>query len=539
MSAGAAAATSATWLGMAVDGPVPAGKCGEVGVWPLDEHNAKLLDAVHPRDWANPEQPADFVYDLIAVGAGAGGLVSAKQSARRGARSALIEQHLAGGDCLNTGCVPSKALLRCARAAVEARNGNLGFKASEAVVSFPDVMARMRRLRAKIAPVDSHTTSAKAGADVYVGQATFTGPHELQVGGQTLHFRKAVIATGGRAKVPPIPGLAEAPYLTNTTLFNLTELPPRLAVLGAGPIGLEMAQAFRRFGSEVTVLEGLDRILGTEDPDAAAAVHRVLEEEGIRLLTGLKVKSVSHTAGQPWPEIRVCVAKQDGVDFEVVCDAFLVATGRTPNVEGLGLEAADVEFKPGVGVKINDDLTTTNPDILAVGDVVDRPELRFTHMAGTMAGMAVQNALFTGRGLPVNAPSNLVSQLVVPRCTYTEPEVASCGVSNLQAAASRHMEVDVYTSQLDDNDRAILEDACAGGFVKILCRKGTEEIVGATVVAERAGDMLAELTLAAQNKIGLSAVARTVHPYPTMGEAVQQCALAYNRARWERLDQNS
>lgn len=528
-----------TWAGVSAEGPVPASEGGHLGVWPLDEHNAKLLDCVHPRGWVNPQKPDDFVYDLIAVGAGAGGLVSAKQSARRGARSALIEQHLAGGDCLNVGCVPSKALLRCARAAAERRRDDLGAPAAcpEAGAQFAKVMERMRKLRAEIAPVDSHEGTVKAGADMYVGKATFTGPHELTVGEQKLRFRKAVIATGGRGKVPPIPGLVEGSFVTNASLFNLTDLPPRFVVLGAGPIGLEMAQAFRRFGSEVTVLEALPRVLPPEDADAAAVIHKTLEKEGVRILAGIGVKSVDHTPGKPFPEVRVTVTLPGKEEPEViVCDTLLVSTGRAPNVENLGLEAAGVDYKLGLGVTIKDDLTTSNPDILAVGDVIDRPELRFTHMAGTMGGMAVQTALFEGKGLPVNAPAAKLSELVVPRCTYTEPEVASCGISNTETAGRKGVEVDVYTSQLEGNDRAILEGGNEG-FVRVLCRKGTDEILGATVVAERAGDMLAELTLAAQNKIGLSAVARTVHPYPTMGEAVQQCALAYNRAHWEKLEQ--
>lgn len=531
------AAQGLSWSEVRADEPVPAGEEGHTGVWPLDEHNVKLLDNVHPRGWTNPTRPADFVYDLIAVGAGAGGLVSAKQSARRGASSALIEQHLAGGDCLNVGCVPSKALLRCARAVAERRRDDLGMPAatgSAASVDFASGMARMRRLRAEIAPVDSHDTTSKAGADMYVGKAVFTGPNELRVGEQTLRFRKAVISSGARAKVPPIPGLPAAPYLTNSTLFNLTELPPRLIVLGAGPIGLEMAQAFRRFGSEVTVLEGLGRILGPEDKDAAAVLHRTLEAEGVRIITSVKVASVSGTVagpGQTWPEIKVSVSSESMGPEVLTCEAFLIATGRQPNVEGLGLEEAGVKYRPGLGVHINDDLSTSNPDIFAVGDVVDRPELRFTHMAGTMAGMVVENALFGPEGVPVNAASQKISELVVPRCTYTEPEVASCGLANPEFAARDGVEVDVYTSSLDHNDRAILEGVEPGGFVRILCRRNTDEILGATVVGERAGDALAELTLAVQNRIGLAAVARTIHPYPTMGEAIQQCALNYNRVR--------
>jgi len=522
-----------SWREVQADGPVPTGS-GHVGVWPLDEHNAKLLDAVHPRSWTTPERPEDFVYDLVAVGAGAGGLVSAKQSARRGAKSALIEQHLAGGDCLNVGCVPSKALLRCARAVAELRRHDLGIDSnSTAKVDFAKVMERMRRLRAEIAPVDSHTTSQAVGVDVYMGKATFLGKNEIQVADRRLRFRKAVIATGGRAKVPPIPGLEQTPYFTNATLFNLTALPRRFVVLGAGPISLEMAQAFRRFGSEVTVLEVAPEILGAEDSDAATLLREVFQEEGIEIYTNCSVSSVSHTPGDEWPEIQLNIGTATGEMKQIQCEALLVAAGRIPNVEGLGLEAAGVEYSPA-GVKVKDDLRTSNPDILAIGDVIERPDTRFTHMSGTMAGMAVQNALFADDGLPVNAASRHLSELVVPRCTYTEPEIASCGVSNEKLASRANVDVDVYKASTEHNDRAILEGSTRG-YVKILCRKGTEEIVGATIVAEHAGEMLAEVTLAIQHGIGLSKIARTVHPYPTLGEAVQQCALNYNRARWTKL----
>jgi len=523
-------------------GPVPSSN-GHIGVWPLDEYNVKLLDCVHPRGWVNPERPSDFVYDLVAIGAGAGGLVSAKQSARRGAKSALIEQHLAGGDCLNVGCVPSKALLRCARACAERQRADLGAAPVDPVkqgAEFSEIMERMRRLRAKIAPVDSHEATTNAGADMYLGKAVFTGRHELQVDGRAIKFRKCVIATGGRAMVPPIPGLDKVPYMTNANFFNLTALPPRLVVIGGGPIGLEMAQAFCRFGSKVTVLQASERILRPEDADASKVIHRVLEKEGVRILTSLKIESVSHVrclpVNHPWPEIKICASTSDGEPETIVCDVLMVATGRVPNVEGFDLEKAEVDYVPGVGIKVNDDLTTSNPDVLAVGDVINRPEMRFTHMAGTMAGMAVQNALFEEHGLPVNAPSNKLSDLVVPRCTYTEPEVASCGIANLAAAEKAGIEVDVYHNDIDHNDRGILEGVEEGGFVKILCRKGTEEILGGVIVSERAGDMLAELTLAVQNKLGLTAIARTIHPYPTLGEALQQAALNYNRARWKRLD---
>eukprot|EP00931_Biecheleriopsis_adriatica_P066200 TRINITY_DN405_c0_g1_i2.p1 TRINITY_DN405_c0_g1~~TRINITY_DN405_c0_g1_i2.p1 ORF type:complete len:537 (-),score=104.04 TRINITY_DN405_c0_g1_i2:251-1861(-) len=510
----------------------------EVGVWPLDEHNVKLLDNVHPRGWQNPCRGADFVYDLIAIGGGAAGLVSAKQSARRGARSALIESHLAGGDCLNVGCVPSKALLRCARAVHERSRSSFGLPAADVAIDFAKVMERMRRLRAKIAPVDSFEGTVAAGADMYVGRARFTGAHELEVGGQVLRFKKAVICTGGRAMVPDkfVPGLKEAPYHTNATLFNLSSLPPRLLIVGAGPIGCEMAQAFARFGSKVTIVDMLPQILGPEDPEAASVLQESLLRDGVKIIVGARVERVEHTpaaGADAWPTIKV-FAKVGESTETLECEVLLIAAGRVPNVEGIGLEAAGVKYHPSRGIEIDDQLHTSNPDILAIGDCCDKPQARFTHMSGTMAGMAVQNALFDGEGLPVNAPSCKLSDVIVPRCTYTEPEVASVGL-NAASAKAAGIEVDEYRSTLEHNDRCILEESPQGGYSRIFCRKGTEEIVGGVIVSEHAGEMLAEITLAIQNKIGLSSLARTVHPYPTMGEVVQQAALNFNRANWKRF----
>jgi len=502
-----------------------------------------LLDNVCPRGWVNPKRPEGFVYDLIAVGAGAGGLVSAKQSARRGAKSALIERHLAGGDCLNIGCVPSKALLRCSRAIAENRRLDLGLVDNgSTAIDFAKVMERMRRLRAQIAPVDSYEATVKAGADMYTGSAVFKGPHEVEVAGQLLQFRKAVIAAGGRAMVPPIPGLDDVPYMTNATLFNLTKRPPRMVVLGAGPIGCEMAQAFARFGTNVTVIDLMTQNMPAEDPQAAQVVRRALEEDGVRFLLGATTQRVEHKPikaeeDQAWPEITLHVntgGDESAAVEEVGCEVLLVATGRVPNVEGLGLKAANVEYDKR-GIIIDDELRTSNPDILAIGDCCNQPQLRFTHMAGTMAGMAVQNSLFADSGsLPVNAPSSKLSEIVVPRCTYTEPEVASAGLNALSAEKSG-VEVDTYTFSFDDNDRCILEGSFGGCFVRIHCKKGTEEIVGCVVVSERAGEVLMEITVAMQNGIGISKLARTVHPYPIMGEGVQQCGLQFNRARWQRL----
>lgn len=322
--------------------------------------------------------------------------------------------------------------------------------------------------------------------------------------------------------------------MTHVQLFNLTELPPRFCVIGGGPIGLEMAQAFRRFGSEVTLLEALPRILGPEDPDASAIVQQSLEADGVRIIVDANIKGVEDLDGGK--QIRIICAPGGGEEVEIICDKLLVAAGRAANVENMGLEAAGVEYKLGLGIKTSDDLSTTNLDIFAAGDCTDKMAFRFTHTAGSMASMAVTNALFGGRGPPVLAPSTQTSEIIVPRCTFTEPEVASCGIANLQQAERAGVEVDVYAAGLEHNDRVILEGDQHAGFVKILCKKDTDQVVGGVIVAERAGDMLAEITLAAQHGISIAALGHTVHPYPTSGEGVQQCALGYVRKSWERLD---
>ena len=506
-----------------------AAAAASLGISPLDGANRELLDNVYPKDWQDPEPPE--VYDLVAIGAGAGGLVSSKQSARRGARSALVSEHLAGGDCLNVGCVPSKALLRCAKAAREARRAHefgvvFGTRDGGHVqVDFPKVMARMRALRAKIAPADAHTATVAAGADVYQGRARFVGAHEIEVNGRRLRFKKAVIATGGRASIPShIKGLDSVPYLTNNNLFNLEALPERLTVLGAGAVGLEMAQAFATFGSKVTVVCRSNRVCGRNDPDAAAAIKAALERDGVTFRMGWSTREVAKRddgtivlRGDPGGEGGTATELD-----ELECDALLVATGRVPNVGDLGLEAAGVEYDTAAGVKIDELLRTTNPDVFAVGDCAAGVP-RFTHVAGEMAKMAVENAVFGGEWS--------LKSLVVPSSVYTEPELASVGVTEPDAA-----EVDTYGCDLSGMDRPILDgDDDDGGFVRVHCAKGSDTIVGATIVAPRACEMINEITLAMHAGVGLGVVARVVHPYPTAGEGVMQAGLGYIRANWKRL----
>lgn len=481
-----------------------------IRVLPADAYNEALVRNAHPPDWVNPEPPPR--YNLVVLGAGTAGLVTAAGAAGLGARVALIERELLGGDCLNVGCVPSKALLRAARAAAEVRGaGEFGVRVpADVAVDFGAVMARMRRLRAEISAGDSAQRFRGLGVDVYLGSGRFTGPDAVEVTGKTLRFRRAVIATGARAARPTTPGLAEAGYLTNETVFTLTELPRRLAVLGGGPIGCELAQAFARFGSEVTLVGKQPTLLPREEPPASALVEQALRRDGVNLVLGLEPVRVEKTAGAK------VLYLDNGTPVEA--DEILVGVGRAPNVEGLGLEAAGVRYDKK-GVTVDDRLRTSNPRVFAAGDVCSR--YQFTHAADATARIAIQNALFYGRAG--------ASALTMPWCTYTDPEVAHVGLYAREAQA-KGIAVDRFVQEMRHVDRAVL-DGDAEGFVEVLVRKGTDKIVGATIVARHAGEMISELTLAMVGKLGLGTLAKTIHPYPTQAEALKKVADAYNRSR--------
>jgi len=476
---------------------------------PMDVYNQSLVDRVHPRDWVNPI-PAGR-YNLVVLGAGAGGLVTAMGAAGLGARVALVERHLMGGDCLNTGCVPSKALIRSARAAADARRaGQFGVITGEVTVDFPAVMERMRQLRAEIAQADAAARLRDAGVDVFLGTGTFTGPDRLRVGEQDLRFHKAVVATGGRPWVPPIDGLAEAGFLTNEQVFELTQLPGRLAVIGGGPIGCELAQAFQRLGAQVSLVEGEAGILPREDPDAAQIVQDSLVRDGVDLILGATVSSVRVDGGDKVLTVG---------DHQIRVDKILVAVGRRPNVEGLGLEQAGVAFDIRKGVTVDDTLRSSNPKIYAVGDVA--LPVQFTHTADASARIAIENAIF-----PTSAR---LSALTIPWATFTDPELAHVGLYGHQAQA-RGIELDTYEQSMAHVDRAIL-DRETEGFVRIHTRRGSDEILGATVVGPHAGDLISELTVAMVGGVGLGTVAKAIHPYPTMAEGIKRAADAYSRTR--------
>jgi len=474
----------------------------------------ELIENVHPSDWVNPKPTG--CYNLVVIGAGTAGLISAAGAAGLGAKVALIERHRMGGDCLNFGCVPSKGMIRASRSLFDARyaaefgvrgGGNTGF-------DFKSAMERMRRLRAAI----SHHDSAKRfrdelGVDVFIGQGRFAAPDCVEVNGTQLYFRKAAVCTGARAEVPSVPGLAEAGCLTNETVFSLTELPPRLAVIGAGPVGCELAQSFARFGSCVTLIERGPHILGREDGDAAAILHTVFIREGVDLQLGVKILSVGNRGLE-----KVLHLEKDGQQIEVVVDEILVGAGRVPNIEGMELEKAGIAYGKA-GVKVDDRLQTSNPNVYAAGDICF--PYKFTHTADALARILIANALFMGR--------QKASALTIPWCTYTDPEIAHVGVYE-RDARDKGIELTTFTVLLADIDRAVL-DGETEGFARVHLRKGTDRILGATIVARHAGEMISEFSLAITSGLGISAIGKTIHPYPTQAEVIKRLADAYSRTR--------
>ncbi len=434
-----------------------------------------------------------------------------------GARVALVERHLLGGDCLNVGCVPSKTVIRSSRVMAELRQAaELGIRVPAGVeVDFGAVMERMRRVRAHISHHDSvERFSKELGVDVFLGEARFTSSDTVDVGGTSLRFARAVVCTGARAAEPEIPGLADAGFLTNETVFSLTERPRRLAVIGGGPIGCELAQAFRRLGCEVTLLHDRGHLLDREDPDAAAIVQDAFLREGIALALEAKIERVERRGAE-----KVLHAVVGGERREIVADEILIGAGRRPNVEGLDLERVGVAYDERRGVHVDDNLRTTNRRIFAAGDVC--MSWKFTHAADFAARIVIQNSLFFGR--------KKLSALTMPWATYTDPEIAHVGLYEHEAKA-RGIETDTFIRKFAEVDRA-LADGETEGFVKIHVVKGSDRIVGGTIVSRHAGELIGELGLAIVGKIGLGTLASVIHPYPTQAEALRQVGDLYNRTR--------
>jgi pyruvate/2-oxoglutarate dehydrogenase complex dihydrolipoamide dehydrogenase (E3) component len=477
-----------------------------------DAEERERMQNVRPAEWRNPH-PAER-YDLAILGAGTAGLVAAHRAAALGAKVALIERDLLGGTCLNIGCVPSKALIRTSRVYAEMRTaGQYGASVPNDIrVDFPAVMQRVRGIRARISRADSARALVAAGVDVFFGEAHFIRADALKLEDATLRFRRAMIATGARPDMSPIPGLAAAGFLTNENAFDITELPRRLLVIGGGPLGCEMAQAFCRFGVHTTIVQHWPLFLPREERDAAQLLSDAFARDGIEIRLDTNVEQVRVNGAE-----KIVDLVRDDYRNTITVDAILTGTGRVPNVDGLGLEESGVDYDSDRGIHVDDFLATRNPRIYAAGDVC--LEHKFNDTAEASARIVVQNALFGGR--------ERLSALTIPWCTYTDPEIAHVGLY-VRQARERGIPVKTFTIPMHDVDRAIADDEEVG-FVKIHVKERTDEILGATIVARHAGEMISEITLAIVAGIGLRRLAAVIHPYPTQADAIRKAADACER----------
>jgi len=462
------------------------------------------------KQWPKPEH---FDRNLVVIGAGSAGLVSAYIASAVKAKVTLIEKHKMGGDCLNYGCLPSKALIRSARVLSQIRRAReFGFKEASVEFDFAEVMERVQQKIRAVEPHDSVERYQGLGVDVIQGEARITSPYTVEVNGRTITTRNIIIATGARPFVPPIPGIDEVGYLTSNTVWDLRELPRRLVVLGGGPIGSELTQAFARLGSQVTQVEMADRIVGREDPEVSEAVMARFRDEGIQVLVNHKAKAFRRDNGD-----KILVAEHEGKDIEIPFDEVLVAVGRAANLKGYGLEELGIPTEKTIVV--NEYLQTLYPNIYAVGDVAG--PYQFTHVGAHQAWFAAVNSLF-GMFRKFKADYS-----VIPWATFTDPEVARVGLNETEAREQNiPHEVTVYG--IDDLDRAIAEEE-AHGMVKVLTVPGKDRILGVTIVGEHAGDIIAEYVAAMRHGLGLNKILSTIHIYPTLAEANK-----YAAGRWKQ-----
>ena len=467
-----------------------------------------------PATWQNPVPRGR--YHLVIVGGGPAGLIAAESAVRRGAKVAVIEKNLLGGTCLNVGCIPSKTLIRTSRLYREMRDAErFGARVPGGiVVDFPAVMERVRRIRARLSERGSAATLAAMGIDVYFGEARFAGADSVTVAGARLRFEKALVATGARPVRPSIPGLEEAGYLTYENVFDLTECPKRLLVIGGGPVGCELAQAFARLGSRVTLVQDDPMFLGHEERDAAQLLSDALARDGIEIHLDTETVKVRVEGNDTLVDLV-----QDDRKTTVAVDRILVGVGTAPNVQGLGLETAGVAYDETNGIPVDDFLRTSNRRIFAAGDVCG--ETKFPHIEGAVGRIVVANALFLGR--------QRLSAEAIPWCTFTDPEIAHVGMY-VTEARQKNIPVKTFTILMHEVDRAIA-DGEEEGFVKVHVREGTGKILGATVVASHAGDLINEISLAMSAGLGLSALARVNQPYPTQSQAIKMAAGAYVGSR--------
>lgn len=515
-------------------------------VWPMDEFNTTLLNHVHPPDWQDPSAK-DVVYDLVVIGAGAGGLVTSAGAAGVGAKVALIEEHMLGGDCLNVGCVPSKAIIHSANLAHTLKgdmqylnDAGITLDPKSVQVDFSKVMERVRKVRCEISHHDSAERFTKElGVEVFIGRGRFLSEKTVEVNGQVLTFRKAVIATGGYPTLIPMPGLKELfqkatdidsdwntrpIIMTNETVFNLTRQPTNMVVIGAGVIGMELAQAMQRLGTPVTVLGRSGKVLPKEDEDMAELVKEQMIKDGVTFrLSVSEYKSIEMTGKYSdcgYPEMKITLMeKGNDAPTEILCDALLIAAGRRPNVTGMDLEKANVEYDTKKGLFVNDKLQTSNPKIYGVGDCCS--EYKFTHAADFMARAVIRNALFFGK--------EKMSNLLIPYATFTSPEIASVGLYG-KDLDEKGIAYRVIEKHFKDNDRSICDDNTKG-FVRFRIDAKTDSILGASIVGENAGNLISEVTLAIKSNTGLGSLAAVIHPYPTTAEVLRQAGDVYSKTK--------
>jgi pyruvate/2-oxoglutarate dehydrogenase complex dihydrolipoamide dehydrogenase (E3) component len=464
------------------------------------------------------------LYNVVVIGAGTAGLVTAAGTAALGGRVALVERNKMGGDCLNYGCVPSKALIASARLIDRIRHASRwGLEEQEARFEFENIFGSMRSRRAKIAPHDSIERFESLRVDVFSGEASFDSPNGIMVDGQKLQAKNFVIATGTRAGIPPIDGIRNAPFFTNETIFDeLRTKPDSMIVLGGGPIGCELSQVLNRLGVKVTIIEVLDQILPKEDRDVADWAETHLETEGIRVLRSSQVSRVLMNDGKVRFElVRRPRGARESEEMQVVADTLLVSAGRVPNIQRLNLETAGVKFNAR-GIEVNAYLQTSQPHIYAAGDIVG--PYQFTHTADAQARVVVRNIL-----MPFQLLRQKMDYSVVPWCTYTDPEVARVGLNEAEAK-QQNIPYDLIRVGIDQLDRAIVEGEELG-FIKVLTAKGSDKILGVTIIAAHAGDLLHEFVLAAKYRIGLGQLATTIHAYPTFAELARKVGDHYNKKR--------